>query len=207
VLSVGELLLAFIKPIVSRLKHELPFETTGDVQANPPDDDDGGPPHTTFTERRYRDDRAPFLTAAYRRLIWPVRGAFPSAITVKSGTDDGGVPEPFPKPETGEWHTIASQSITGENFSCVEASLQTLDWTGSDRESPDIPLLTRGSWTRAARVVHDMRSTFPSFNGERAGGGDRMAATKKKPLSRKHDEARPSHHRRGRSAGSGIPLI
>jgi hypothetical protein len=98
----------------------------GDAQANPPDDDDDDrPPYPTFTERIYQDDRAPSFTAAYRRLIWPLRGEFPSAITVKPA--GGGVPAPFFNPETGEWHGIASQSITDKKVSSLEASLRTLD--------------------------------------------------------------------------------
>ena len=85
-------------------------------------------PYPAFNERRSANEKAPIFLGAYERLVWPIRGEFPSAITVMSESHcNTGTPEPFYNPETGEWHAIASQSITNTKVSCVEASLSNLD--------------------------------------------------------------------------------
>jgi hypothetical protein len=84
--------------------------------------DDEGPPYPTFNER------APIFLGAYERLIWPIRGEFPSAITVMTEPHrNTGTPKPFFNPETGEWHGIASHSITNTKVSYLEATLSNLD--------------------------------------------------------------------------------
>jgi hypothetical protein len=90
--------------------------------------DADGPPYPTFSERRYENGKAPIFSGAYERLIWPIRGEFPSAIAVMPVPHrNTGTPEPFFNPETGEWHAIASQSITNTKVSSLEASLSNLD--------------------------------------------------------------------------------
>lgn len=90
--------------------------------------DEDGLPYPTFSERRYENEKAPIFSGAYERLIWPVRGEFPSAITVMSEPHrDTGTPEPLFNPKNGEWHEIASKSITNAKVSSLGASLLNLD--------------------------------------------------------------------------------
>ncbi|KAI4730259.1 hypothetical protein E4T49_01727 [Aureobasidium sp. EXF-10728] len=87
-----------------------------------------GPPYPTFFESRHQNNRRPIFSTAYERLIWPIRGDFPSAISVMpEPRKNTGVPEPLYNPETGIWHEIASQSITEPKVSALEASLSNLD--------------------------------------------------------------------------------
>jgi hypothetical protein len=89
--------------------------------------DEDGPPYPTFDERRIEGNR-PVFSGAYERLIWPVRDEFLSAISVMTGPHrDTGTPRPLFDTETGEWHEIASQSITNAKVSSLEASLVNLD--------------------------------------------------------------------------------
>jgi hypothetical protein len=90
--------------------------------------DEDGPPYLTFNERRYENEKAPLFSGAYERFVWPIRGEFPSAITVMPEPHrNTGTPEPLFNPETGEWHEVASQSITDTRVSYLEASLLNLD--------------------------------------------------------------------------------
>ena len=91
--------------------------------------DEDGPPYPTYSERRFEDNKRPYFSTAFERLIWPVRGEFPSAISVMIGPQQNiGTPQPLFNPETGEWHEIASQSITNTKVSHLEASLADLDF-------------------------------------------------------------------------------
>ncbi|KAI4854628.1 hypothetical protein E4T44_00029 [Aureobasidium sp. EXF-8845] len=91
--------------------------------------DGDGPPYPTFNERKFQDNKRPYFSAAYERLIWPVRGEFPSAISVMTEPCRNiGTPQPLFNPETGEWHEIASQSITDTKVSYLEASIVNLDF-------------------------------------------------------------------------------
>ena len=91
--------------------------------------DEDGPPYPTYSERRFEDNKRPYFSTAFERLIWPVRGEFPSAISVMIGPQQNiGTPQPLFNPETGEWHEIASQSITDTKVSYLEASLVNLDF-------------------------------------------------------------------------------
>jgi hypothetical protein len=97
--------------------------------------DEDGPPYPTFNERRYENGKAPIFSGAYERLIWPIRGEFPSAIAVMTEPHrNTGTPGPLFSPETGEWHEIASQSITNTKLSYLEASLSNLDSWDRDWE-------------------------------------------------------------------------
>lgn len=97
--------------------------------------DEDGPPYPTFNERRYENGKAPIFSGAYERLIWPIRGEFPSAIAVMIEPHrNTGTPGPLFSPETGEWHEIASQSITNTKISYLEASLSNLDSWDRDWE-------------------------------------------------------------------------
>ena len=90
--------------------------------------DEDGPPYPTFDERRYQNEKAPIFLGAYERLVWPVRGEFQSAVAVMPEPHrNTGTREPLFNPETGEWHEIASQSITNTKVSYLEASLSNLD--------------------------------------------------------------------------------
>ncbi|CAD0107891.1 unnamed protein product [Aureobasidium uvarum] len=90
--------------------------------------DEDSPPYPTFNERKIEDNKRPYFSAAFKRLIWPVRGEFPSAISVMPEPHRNiGTPQPLFNPETGEWHEITSQSITDTKVSHLEASLANLD--------------------------------------------------------------------------------
>jgi hypothetical protein len=90
--------------------------------------DEDGPPYPTFNERRYENEKAPLFSRAYERFVWPIRGEFPSAITVMPEPHrNTGTPEPLFNPETGEWHEVASQSITATKVSYLQALLLNLD--------------------------------------------------------------------------------
>jgi hypothetical protein len=94
-----------------------------------PDPDEDAPPYPTFNERRVKNNRAPIFSEAYERLIWPIRGEFPSVISVMTEPRrDTGTSQPLFNLETGEWHEIASQPITNPKVSYLEASLVDLDW-------------------------------------------------------------------------------
>ncbi|KAG9615893.1 hypothetical protein KCV04_g16058, partial [Aureobasidium melanogenum] len=97
--------------------------------------EDDGPPYPTFMERWIENNRAPRFTGGFERLIWPFQGEFPSAISVMTEPHQNtGTPQPLFDPETGEWHEIASQSITDTKVSYLEASLMNLDCWGRDWE-------------------------------------------------------------------------
>jgi hypothetical protein len=82
--------------------------------------DEDGPPYPTFNERTYENEKAPLFSGAYERFVWPIRGEFPSAIKVMPEPHrNTGTPEPLFNPETGEWHEVASQSITDQG--CYQA--------------------------------------------------------------------------------------
>lgn len=101
-------------------------DNMGDAQTTQQAED--GPPFPTYAERKVQDGRAPRITEAYRRLIWPISGEFPSAILVmKEPQKNTGDAEPLFNPETGEWHEIASHSITKKKVSAIKASLYNLD--------------------------------------------------------------------------------
>jgi hypothetical protein len=101
-----------------------------DAQAATQQGDDG-PPYPTFTELRIAGERVPVFSAAFERLIWPIRGEFPSAISVMEGNlDNPGNIEPLFNSETGEWHAIASEPTTTRKVSGLEASLTNLDSWG-----------------------------------------------------------------------------
>jgi hypothetical protein len=87
------------------------------------DEHEDGPPYPTFNERKIQNNKAPIFSRAYQRLMWPIQGEFPSAISVMTEN----TPQPLFNPETGEWHEIASQSITNIKVSSLEASLENLD--------------------------------------------------------------------------------
>jgi hypothetical protein len=90
--------------------------------------DEDRPPYLSFDESRYANGKAPLFSGAYERLIWPLRGEFPSAISVMvEAHRNTGTPETFFNPETGKWHEVASQSITNPKVSHLEASLSNLD--------------------------------------------------------------------------------
>ncbi|KAG9529188.1 hypothetical protein KCU93_g3667, partial [Aureobasidium melanogenum] len=94
-----------------------------------------GPPYPTFMERWIGNNEAPLFKGAFQRLIWPIRGEFPSAISVMPEPHQNtGTPQPLFNPETGEWHEVASQSITDTKVSYIEASLMNLDYWGRDWE-------------------------------------------------------------------------
>ncbi|KEQ95631.1 hypothetical protein AUEXF2481DRAFT_39481 [Aureobasidium subglaciale EXF-2481] len=87
-----------------------------------------GPPYPTFNERKTENNKAPTFSAAYERLIWPIRGEFPSAISVMTEPHrNTGTLRPLFNIETGDWHEIASQAITNTKVSYLEASLVNLD--------------------------------------------------------------------------------
>lgn len=87
-----------------------------------------GPPYPTYNERKAKDRKPPLFERPFERLIWPIRGDFPFAIFVmKEPYQNVGDPEPLFNTETGEWHEIATQSITDKKISFVEASLENLN--------------------------------------------------------------------------------
>ncbi|KEQ62596.1 uncharacterized protein M437DRAFT_49717 [Aureobasidium melanogenum CBS 110374] len=91
-------------------------------------DEDDKPPYPTFMERWIENSRAPRFAAAFGRLIWPIQGEFPSTISVMAEPhQDTGTLQPLFDSETGEWHKIASQSITDSKVSYIEASVVNLD--------------------------------------------------------------------------------
>ncbi|KAG9948855.1 hypothetical protein KCU85_g4771, partial [Aureobasidium melanogenum] len=91
-------------------------------------DENDGPPYPTFMERWIENNRAPRFTEAFERLIWPIQGEFPTAISVMAEPHQNtGTSQPSFDSETGEWHEIASQSITDTKVSYIEASLLNLD--------------------------------------------------------------------------------
>ncbi|KAG9656577.1 hypothetical protein KCU64_g5780, partial [Aureobasidium melanogenum] len=97
--------------------------------------EDDGPPYPTFMERWIENNEAPLFKGAFQRLIWPIRGEFPSAISVMPEPHQNtGTRQPLFNPETGEWHEVASQSITDTKVSYIEASLMNLDYWGRDWE-------------------------------------------------------------------------
>ena len=113
-----------------RFKHVRPqlalFYTMTEAQNARQGED--GPPYPTFLERRFENNK-PIFSGPYERLIWPIRGEFPSVISVMTEPHrDTGTAQPLFNPETGEWHEIASQSITNPKVSYLEASLKNLDF-------------------------------------------------------------------------------
>jgi hypothetical protein len=108
-------------------------------------DQQDGPPYPTFNERKIENNKAPIFSGAYERLIWPVRGEFPSAISVMTEPRRND-PQPLFNPATGEWHEISSQSITNLKVSSLEASLVNLD-----------------SWERQWERIH-MEHADPSYD-------------------------------------------
>lgn len=101
-------------------------DNVGDAQTTEQAED--GPPFPTFLERKVQDGIQTFISRSYQRLIWPLTGEFPSAISVmKKPHQDTGDEEPFFNPETGERHEIASHSITKKKVSAIEAHLWNLD--------------------------------------------------------------------------------
>jgi hypothetical protein len=96
--------------------------------AQPTQQAEDRPPFPTYAEFEEQDGRPPDISEAYQRLIWPITGDFPSAILVmKEPQKNTGDAEPFFNPETGEWHEIASHSITSEKVSAIEASVYNLE--------------------------------------------------------------------------------
>jgi hypothetical protein len=88
-------------------------------------------------------------------LIWPITGEFPFAISVmKVRRRNTGDAEPLFNPATGEWHEIASHSITRKKVSAIEASVRNLDeWSydwedyhmeHADPENPECEYITYG---------------------------------------------------------------
>jgi hypothetical protein len=99
----------------------------GDASTAPQAEDSGRRHYPTYLERHLEGKR-PMFSQAYERLIWPIRGDFPSVIQVMPGPRRNiGTPESLFNLETGEWHEIASQSITDPAVSHLEASLTNLE--------------------------------------------------------------------------------
>jgi hypothetical protein len=124
--------------------------------------DEDGPPYPKFDECRYENGKAPIFLGAYERLIWPIRGEFPSAISVMTKPHrNTGTPEPLFNPDTGEWHEIASQSITNTKVSYLEASLVNLEswdrnWEQKHMEHAD-PAYEECEFVTYADLNNDVR--------------------------------------------------
>ncbi|KJZ72720.1 hypothetical protein HIM_07912 [Hirsutella minnesotensis 3608] len=80
------------------------------------------------------------LSAAFKRLCWPLQGAFPSAMSVMRTARNSAELDPFFQPDgSGTWHEISSLPMTNRKVSSIGTLIWDLDqwefdWVVAHRE-------------------------------------------------------------------------
>ncbi|KJZ73025.1 hypothetical protein HIM_07597 [Hirsutella minnesotensis 3608] len=111
------------------------------------------PPYPSFRELRSNGESICF-SKAFKRLCWPLEGAFPSAMSVMRIARNSAEVDPFFQPDTsgsgsGTWHEISSLPITNRKVSSIQASIRDIDqwefdWVEAHQEHATAEYVTYG---------------------------------------------------------------
>lgn len=117
------------------------------TSSQPAGPSDEGPPYRSFKELRGDPTVSVVFSPATKRLVWPLDGGFPTALSVMTTPRSADDLEPYFQQAPGVWNEIVQQPLTEPKVSSVEASVYDLEqwefdwvaWHGHHEGEPANP--------------------------------------------------------------------